>query len=137
MPPSYHRPSRYRRSVPAERFVYFGHPGREAIRVRDVEAVKIGLADDPFVRLHELRSRLIFAVRCEADFAPQLERALHEEFEDARVVNTPCGWMGHRLEGREWFLVDERLRYLIGASLNLGYWAWDRRPLVVPEGLVR
>lgn len=121
------------------RCVYFAQPGKIGMPLRNLGVCKIGLAYWPPARLKELGAQLVFAVVCEEEVAPRLERALHEQFDYTRIINTPCGWMGHRLSGVEWFLIDDRLRWLMGMALNMGFWPWDRkrRPLLVSKELVR
>lgn len=98
--------------MPEQRYVYFAYMDERRF-------VKIGITGDLKRRMKQLRAHLIFAIECEHDFAPKLEKALHEQFHR------------HRSPSSEWFYMADELATLIATVIRLGYWPWSRRHSVV------
>ena len=97
--------------------VYFAT--RKHSRKRDV---KIGITVDLKRRMGVIRGNLIFAVECSKPDAATLEKTLHKTFDL---------W---RQPGTEWFTKNDPLWNLITSVLRLGYWPWDRSPIIRGEG---
>ena len=108
----------------ATRYVYFADHDDGWISIRDDECggreddIKIGISIQLAYRLRELHAQLIFAVPCEYHFAAKLEAALHAQFGRWRVLGT------------EWFHRNPELESLLAGVTSLGYWPWDRTPII-------
>ena len=96
------------------RYVYFAHDGVPSRRV------KIGISVDPPSRMRALDCDLLFAIPCEHDFAPILERTLHQELAERQIHGR-----GNRGGHTEWFSVDRRLSRLIQCVRLTRRWPWD------------
>jgi hypothetical protein len=106
-----------------KRYVYFAERRGQVDRLT---LVKIGVTQDLDTRMKTLKLWLIFAVTCDWDFAPRLERAIHEQFASLR-------WPQREPYSTEWFEVSNGLEMLIKAVQNREVWPWDHsQEIIVP-----